>query len=245
MHDWTRVPSGLFHHFHQVWSVNISRTLNRGLLPSGLSALVEQRSGTFENDVLAIEENLPYPDGFENTGGTAVLEKPRTRIVRQSDKDFYADRANRVVIRHRLGKVVAFIEIVSPGNKDSVRSVNQFVNKINDAICQGVHVLMIDLFPPGKRDPQGLHNLIWQEMDEEEEKAILLEQDNRLLASYEAAPSYIAYLETIGVGSTLPDMPLFIAPGAHIIVPLEASYQEAWQDTPAMVRRLLVEPASN
>ncbi len=67
-------------------------------------------------------------------------------------------------------------------------------------------------------------------------------RENRLLASYEAASAYMAYLETIGVGSTLPAMPLFIAPGAHVVVPLEASYQEAWQDTPASVRRLVVNP---
>ena len=41
LHDWTRVPAGLFHHFHQFWAVEICRKLNRGRLPPGLSALVE------------------------------------------------------------------------------------------------------------------------------------------------------------------------------------------------------------
>src|SRR6266513_282269 len=47
IHDWTRVPSGLFHHFHQDWSIEIARRFNRGVLPKGLSALVEQRSGNW------------------------------------------------------------------------------------------------------------------------------------------------------------------------------------------------------
>lgn len=38
--DWTRVPAGLFHHFHQDWSVEIVRALNRGILPKGVAALV-------------------------------------------------------------------------------------------------------------------------------------------------------------------------------------------------------------
>ena len=54
IHDWTRVPAGLFHHFHQDWSIEIARALNRGRLPAGLSALVEQRAGLREPDLLAI-----------------------------------------------------------------------------------------------------------------------------------------------------------------------------------------------
>ncbi|MGH7140286.1 MAG: hypothetical protein ACREHD_31495, partial [Pirellulales bacterium] len=55
IHDWTRVPAGLFHHFHQDWTIEIARALNRGRLPSGVAALVEQRLGPREGDVLAIE----------------------------------------------------------------------------------------------------------------------------------------------------------------------------------------------
>ena len=35
IHDWTRVPSGLIHHFHQDRSIEIACTLNRGRLPKG------------------------------------------------------------------------------------------------------------------------------------------------------------------------------------------------------------------
>ena len=55
LHDWTRVPSGLFHDFHQSWSIRIKDALNTGRLPRGTIALVEQRSGPREPDVLAIE----------------------------------------------------------------------------------------------------------------------------------------------------------------------------------------------
>ena len=55
LHDWSRVPAGLFHDFHQTWSIQIKLALNAGILPKGLSALVEQRSGPRESDVLAIE----------------------------------------------------------------------------------------------------------------------------------------------------------------------------------------------
>jgi N-terminal domain of reverse transcriptase len=33
VHDWTRVSAGIFHHFHFEWIGDLSRQLNRGLLP--------------------------------------------------------------------------------------------------------------------------------------------------------------------------------------------------------------------
>ena len=33
VHDWTCVSAGIFHHFHFEWIGDLSRQLNRGLLP--------------------------------------------------------------------------------------------------------------------------------------------------------------------------------------------------------------------
>ena len=35
IHDWTRVSAGIYHSFHQDWTIEICRTLNRGILPPG------------------------------------------------------------------------------------------------------------------------------------------------------------------------------------------------------------------
>jgi hypothetical protein len=238
LHDWTRVPSGLFHHFHQFWATEICRNLNRGRLPPGLSALVEQRTGPKEVDLLTVE--LAEPDESA-PAGTAVLERPKTRIHRQTDKAYYADKADRITIRHHLGQIVAFIEIVSPGNKDGDRALEQFVGKIAEAMQKGIHVLVLDLFPPTSRDPDGIHKAIWDQFDREDFE--LPSHQNRVFASYESAGVQNAHIETIGLGDLLPDMPLFIAPGAHVLVPLEETYRNAWEDTPAAVRRQVLRPA--
>ncbi len=243
IHDWTRVPSGLFHHFHQVWSVELSRALNRGCLPRGLSALVEQRSGDREPDVLAIEEKDSSSNWMSDTaGGTAVLERPKTKIIRQADADHYAGKANRVVIRHRLGRIVAFIEIVSPGNKDSTNSIQQFVEKVVAAMRQKIHVLVVDLFPPTRRDPFGIHKAIWDEI--KTERFDLTNADDRVLASYESDGVFTAFVETVSVGDALPNMPLFIAPSIHVPVPLESTYAAAWEGTPDSVQRLVASPTA-
>lgn len=219
IHDWTKVPSGLFHHFHQGWAFEIVRALNRGRLPKGLTALVEQRSGPLETDVLAVEKRRrPRID----LGGVATLEEPKTQIVRQTTKTLYARRASRVVVRHHMGEIIAVIEIVSPGNKDSKASLGDFVDKTIDLLLQGVHVLVVDLFPPTVRDPSGIHKAIWDQIHEEEFS--LPKGKNRVLVSYESGGERKAYVDLLGVGDVLPDMPLFLDNGAHIKVPLESTY---------------------
>ncbi|MBW3539480.1 MAG: hypothetical protein KY476_04350 [Planctomycetes bacterium] len=238
LHDWTPVPAGLFHHFHQDWSIEIARTLNRGVLPAGLSALVEQRSGPLESDVLAIEGRGGWAQDRSQNGGTATLAKPTTAVVRRSTKQLYASRANRIVVRHHLGRMVAVIEIVSPGNKESRAAFRDFLDKTVGFLQAGLQVLVVDLFPPTRRDPQGIHKAIWDEVADVEDFP-LSDDRNRMLASYENQPDgeLIAYLEPMGVGEELPDIPLFIAGGVHVPVPLEATYQTTWNATPEALRR--------
>ena len=52
------------------------------------------------------------------------------------------------------------MEIVSPGNKISRAALSRFVEKTVEFIEKGVHVLVVDLFPPSSRDPQGIHKAI-------------------------------------------------------------------------------------
>src|SRR5262245_42181539 len=108
VHDWTRVPSGLFHDFHQSWSIRIKDALNSGRLPKGIAALVEQRAGPRESDVLAIERKSKAPRAG-NEGGVATMDPPATRFVDRSTKQIYATRANRIVVRHHLGRIIAII----------------------------------------------------------------------------------------------------------------------------------------
>ena len=50
--------------------------------------------------------------------------------------------------------MVAMVEIVSPGNKNNQNGLNVFVRKAHEALAAGIHLLLVDLFPPGARDPQ-------------------------------------------------------------------------------------------
>lgn len=226
IHDWTRVPAGLFHDFHQGWSIQIRTALNAGILPKGFSALVEQRAIGLEPDVLAIEERAKRRPRITDDGGLLILEPPTTRMVFRTDEEVYADKANRIVVKHHLGRTVAIIEIVSPGNKDSRVRLRNFVDKTVEFIRNGVHVLVVDLFPPTALDPLGIHQVIWEELHSEPFE--FPAGKDRILVSYEAGREKVAYVEPVTVGDVLPNMALFLESGKHVNVPLEATYQAAW-----------------
>jgi hypothetical protein len=237
IHDWSRIPAGIFHHFHQDWSTEIARTLNRGNLPKGLAALIEQRAGPKEGDVLTVESwgnRKKSPTSPESNGGLLTRDRPTTTIVRKTSKQIYADRANRIVVRHYLGRIVAVIEVLSPGNKDSRAALRDFVEKSIDFMRQGVHLLLIDLFPPSPRDPLGIHKVIWDEVHEEDFR--FPPGKDRILASYEMGEERIAYVEPIGVGDSLPNMPLFLDREFNVRVPLETTYMSTWTASPELMR---------
>ncbi len=96
---------------------------------------------------------------------------------------------------------------------------------------------MIDLQPPSKRDPQGIHGAIWSEISN---VAYTGTADKPLtLAAYAAGPPIKAYVNRVAVGDLLPDMPLFLTPEDYVAVPLEATYQDAWRGVPKRWRSVL------
>ncbi len=235
MHDWTRVDAGLYHAFHHRWIDSISDALNGGSLPAEYFALPEQRIGGPIPDVLTLQkagEGEPELSG----GGAVALAPPRAKHVRQREGEIYASRANRVAVRHRHGDVVAVIELVSPGNKAAKAEFRAFVQKSAELLRAGIHLLVVDPFPPGPRDPNGIHPAIWNEFDDD---PFTPPPEQPLTAAAYDAGHWTAYVEPFAVGEPVPDLPLFLRPGRHVVCPLEATYLEAWRHFPAALKGLL------
>jgi hypothetical protein len=239
VHDWTRLGPGDFHDFHQGWIIRIRDALNMGLLPPGYMAMAEQTTGRPIPDVVTLYTNEPEGE----SGGVAVAQSPpRARLVAQMEKVHYAKRADRVVIRHGRGKVVAIIEVVSPGNKSSRHAIHSFVEKALDILDQDVSLLIVDLFPRTPRDPRGIHQAIRDELDNEPFE----ETPGKplVVASFLGGDLPTAYVEPIGVGDPLPSLPLFLSPDRYIPAPLEATYAQAWEVFPAMLKELMEKESS-
>lgn len=249
IHDWTRVEAGIFHAFHLKWLSELDKVLNGGLLPPGYYALPEQHAGSSIPDLLALHaspestEPLPLPPA---TGGTALAEAPPKVQRKMTVGSVALTRRRTLAIRHvSQHRLIAILELVSPANKDRARSVTEFVGKVVSALDHGVHVFLVDLFPPGPSDTCGLHGAIFQRLENTEEPYDLPPDDPLTIASYIAGDPVEIYLEHPPVGAALPDMPLFLRPDRYVNVPLESTYVEAYRTMPAYWRDVLEQPVAN
>lgn len=237
IHDWTRVPDGIFHHFHHEWISTISRQLNAGVLPDGYYALAEQIAGSFGPDVLTLGGSAPHSGNGsgispQHPDAVAVAEAPpRVQFKTTASPLLQLDR---ISIRHSGGdEVVAVIEIMSPGNKSSEKRLESFVKKADELPSEGVHLLILDLYPPTSRDPRGIHPELWAAMTGEDSDDYTLPEDKPLtLAAYDCDVEFQAYVEPVACGAELPEMPLFLAHRWYVNVPLESSYLQAFAAVP-------------
>jgi len=239
IHDWTRVDAGTFHAFHTAWITHLSETLNGGLLPPNYYALPEQHGGRWIADVLTLQVPLPAaPPPPTGDGGLAVAETPPRMRRKVSVSPVARGNQRTLTSRHVSGhRIIALVEIVSPANKDRPAHVAEFADKAEATLRRGIHLLLVDLFPPGPHDPQGIDAVIWERFDEE--PYLLPPNEPLTLASYVADSPPVAYLEHLAVGSPLVEMPLFLNPDRYINVPLESTYLDSFRGLPAFWRDVL------
>jgi Protein of unknown function (DUF4058) len=248
-HDWTRVEDGgLFHSFHVLWVAAIAVRLNE-ILPSDYYALAEKKTLGWEPDVLAIgtghgnENNGSGLGAFErgsSAGGLLLAEAPPKVEISLTAPPNSKERLV-TVRRESDDRVAAIIEIVSPGNKSSSHKLQSFVDKAVEFLEQGVHVHIVDLFPPTPRDPTGLHAEIWNAYAATESP---LPTKPLLVASYVAGDEGRAFVQSMAVGDPLPSMSLFLESDFYIPVPLEATYIAAFAGFPRKWREVLTAPAN-
>jgi Protein of unknown function (DUF4058) len=241
IHDWTCVEAGIFHAFHHEWISALAAILNDGLLPEDYYALPEQHAGGFGPDVLTLQSAGNDDDPDVPVGpkrGGLLLAPPRIKPIAETDLAFYRRKQDAVAIRHVSGdRLVAMVEVVSPGNKSGRKPLRAFVEKAAQLIDEGIHLLILDLLPPGKRDPEGIHNEIWQEIEGAE--YALPRETPLTVVSYEAGDCVRVYIQNVAVGDVLPDMPLFLEPRQAVEIALEATYNSAFVKVPRRWRRVL------
>lgn len=204
VHDWSRVDHGTFHDFQIGWIAEIRKALNKGVLPPNYYAQIEQHAGSWGPDF-----------------ATTEMER-------------FTARQNTLAIRHASDdRVVALIELVSPGNKSSKHGIEKFVPKACECLRRGVHLLIVDILPPTVRDPRGIHGAIWSEIEGDGYTAPRAKP--LTLVSYSSGEVKTAYVEPIAVGDVMIDMPLFL--DAESYVP--ATYEEEWSGVPSRWKKVL------
>ncbi len=151
-----------------------------------------------------------------------------------------------LTVRHTTGhRIVAMIEILSPGNKDGSDAIVEFVRKATDAIRSGIHLGVVDLLPPGRSDPQGIHGEIMRALLGEEYD--LPAGKPLTFVSYSAGSTPIAYLNHPAVGDEVPDLPLLLTSDRYLDLPLGTTYATTYRGVPAFWREVIegIRPAPN
>ena len=138
---------GTFHHFHHLWVGEISKALNSGILPPDYYAYAEQVAGDFGPDVLTLQEAPPRDrdeDRAAPAGALALADAPpKVRLAMDLELSRYTRRQRGVILRHSSDdRVIAIIEVISPGNKASRNNFRTFIEKACAALTHGVHLLL-------------------------------------------------------------------------------------------------------
>ena len=112
---------------------------------------------------------------------------------------------------------------------DASSSTSLNIDKAVAAIHDGLNLQVVDLFPPGRFDPGGMHATIWAELggayDPPPGKPLTL-------AAYAATPAVTCFVEPSAVGMPLADLPLFLTPDRYVNVPLEQTYMASYRRMP-------------
>jgi hypothetical protein len=166
-----------------------------------------------------------------------ALAPPQVRISTVFAATAYVAMQRTLVIRRQADdRIVALLEIVSNGNKAGDEPFRRLLEKCTAALQHGLHLLLIDVHPPTRRDPAGIHGALCEQLGEEPFDA---PPDKPLtLASYNAELPIRAFVEPLAVGDALIDMPLYLQADFYVNVPLEATYVETFAAVPALLRAI-------
>ncbi len=238
VHDWTRVDDGTFHALHTLWLGRLSETMNE-LLPSEYYVLPELKVQVYIPDITTLTERPPSP-ADAGRAGTAVAAEPQAdrRVALRVGARV---PARRLVVRASRGRrVVAIVELVSPGNKHRPAAVDDFADKVADFVSQGLHAVVVDILPPGSHDPGGPHPEVCARLDPDGSPGDPPPADRPLtFAGYRAGADAMAFLRYAAVGQLVPKVPLFLDNGDYVDLPLEATYTATYARLPAPVRAVL------
>jgi hypothetical protein len=138
LHHWPnpRVP---WRSFHNHWVVRLVEYLNQGVLPDGFRARPTELIVGIEPDVLLLREadSSPYKTAAQPVLAEATLTAVLPPPAESPIVGIYSAYDN--------SRLVAAIELVSPGNKDRPEAVQAFVEKVLFLLQEGVHVMVVDV----------------------------------------------------------------------------------------------------
>lgn len=211
---------------HGLWPGILAMRLNETLPPHYRSGLKVHLGAQVEVDVAAWDRvSAAQPAGESANGAGTSWEAAAPTLLLETEELTPAEYEVRVYDVNRGQRLVAVVELVSPGNKDRPQSRHAFVDKCHAFLQQGVCVAIVDIVTSYASN-------------------LYAELAARLGArppSIAACPIYAVTCFTrpgrrgvrvetweheLFVGSALPTLPLYLSETFRVPLELEATYED-------------------
>jgi hypothetical protein len=216
--------------FHANWAGAIADALNETLLPEGYFAEEQTHLGArVEIDVATFQE----PAGTPGAGTTATLparvwSPPAPLLVLPAA---FPDTFEILVFGNEGGpRLVAAIELVSPGNKDRAAHARAFTVKCASYLAQGVALVVLDIVTSRRGN---LHNELIRLLGHPD-SALMPDGADLYANAYrpvvrDSAPQIEAWPQALALGQPLPVVPLALDAETCLPLDLEQTYTAACQ----------------
>jgi len=225
LHDWTD-RSG-WEGMHIYWMTEIARDL-KARLPAGYRAVIGSHPlvaiglSPMKPDV-AVTNGVTHPT-VESFGAASSREPDIEIAVATLEED-------ATVCVERDGRLVAAIEVLSPRNRCRMAAREQYAGRYMNTIRGGVHLMIVDVHrrPIGFSFPQLVAATFGETLPAAAAPTVVsyrvgapAAQGGRMLAVWQ---------EVLGIGKTLPSMPLPLGLDLIVNVDLESTYSQAASDS--------------
>lgn len=209
---------------HGAWPAFIASRLNKILPPQYRSGVKVHLGAAIEVDLAAFELDANALRG-SNGSGTAVAWAPaKPTLLLDTEKPAPPEYEVRVYDENQGRRLVAAVEIVSPGNKDREESRDAFVSKCHAMLQQDVCVAIVDPVTVPKA------NLL-ADLAERLKAPRPKTADSAIYAvacrgvSFRRRWRVESWQHELVVGEPLPTLPLWLNDRLHVPLELEATYE--------------------
>jgi hypothetical protein len=227
-------PARHWEAFHAAWAVQISRFLNRRVLPQGYFAEAQTHVGRVEIDVSAFEGDAPGRTGpTDGNGGGVMLATWAPPTSALTAPVIFPDEIEVRVFETSAGlTLAAAIEFVSPGNKDRRAERRAFAAKCASYLSAGVGLVIVDVVTNRLAN---LHDDLIELLEQAD--TFRFPSDTPLYATAyrplrgKEDDRIEMWLNSLAVGQPLPTLPLALRGGVTVPVDLEGTYTEVCADS--------------
>jgi hypothetical protein len=222
-------PKRSWESFHGNWITQLVGQLNMRPLPSRFIAEGDVHIGlSVVVDVATFESDQPSGDSPNGPVAVAVWAPPKPQIVAPVDLAALQTFELQVYDLESARRLVAAVELVSPGNKDRPESPRAFLDKCAVYLREGVSLAIVDVVTSRQHN---FHAELMELLHTGEAAASAVNTDLYAVA-YRVHPvgkrtEMEVWPNGLSLGQPLPTLPLWLTESFCVPLELEPAYQTA------------------